>query len=423
MSTRHGVTLIATILPGRVDPLRQVLCEIAVNAKSNPTFPFDRIHGVHFARWVILPRDAGNVFGDFPEQVMYASEFDGSRRSHLEQLVESVPTGLDRILGHCEGYPAPERRTRDARLQFLAARAKPFGSLYQSTTGKVDDIHNESHLRECIQTFLDSRDWRGVGAVTVYQTVRDFVRSEPSLAWALQPRNDRGLGWHVGHWAFTIATVAILILLIPLTLPLTLIWLAVLRFYETHEPTAVPTGNTSRVRELTGYEDRGAQNQLTILGIVKPTWFRRVTLWGVLKFFYLLVAFGIPFKRHFFGVKTIHFARFQTIDGGSRLLFMSNYDGSWESYLGDFVDRLSFGISGVWSNAVGFPETQFLLFGGARHEQVFKALVRDHQVPPAVWYSAYNDLTVENINNNAAIREGLARNLTGSEVASWLLRF
>ena len=34
----------------------------------------------------------------------------------------------------------------------------------------------------------------------------------------------------------------------------------------------------------------------------------------------------------------------------SDLLFLSNYGGSWESYLEDFITKAHTGLTGVWSN-------------------------------------------------------------------------
>ena len=53
------------------------------------------------------------------------------------------------------------------------------------------------------------------------------------------------------------------------------------------------------------------------------------------------------------------------IDNGRRLLFLSNFDGSWENYLDDFIDKASIGLTGVWSNTLKFPRTYFLVLGGA----------------------------------------------------------
>src|SRR5437764_9273672 len=122
------------------------------------------------------------------------------------------------------------------------------------------------------------------------------------------------------------------------------------------------------------------------------------------------------FSRHVYnkdnlaGVRTIHFARWVSIDNGRRLIFASNYDGSLESYMDDFIDKLAWGLNAVFSNGVGYPPTRWLLFGGARDEQAFKSYLRLHQLP-SVWYTAYGDLSARNIDENTRIREELSRDL------------
>src|SRR4029434_9514512 len=103
------------------------------------------------------------------------------------------------------------------------------------------------------------------------------------------------------------------------------------------------------------------------------------------------------------GLNTIHFARWVLIDEGKRLLFFSNYDGSWERYLGDFVDQEHIGLTSVWSNTEGYPKTTNLMFEGATDEERFKAWTRAHQIPTQLWYSAYPQLTTPNIGRNARI--------------------
>ena len=71
------------------------------------------------------------------------------------------------------------------------------------------------------------------------------------------------------------------------------------------------------------------------------------------------------FRPGFLGpLGTIHFARWVTVPGTGDLLFLSNYDGSWESYLEDFITRSSAGLTVIWSNTVGFPRTRNLFQGG-----------------------------------------------------------
>jgi hypothetical protein len=122
------------------------------------------------------------------------------------------------------------------------------------------------------------------------------------------------------------------------------------------------------------------------------------------------------------GLNSLHFAHWVVIDDGRRLLFLTNYDGSWENYLDDFIDKASIGLTAIWSNTLNFPRTKFLVFGGARDERKFKSIARQTQVVTNVWYSAYPNLTVPTIDNNSAIRDGLATPPSGAAVEAWLQR-
>ena len=115
-------------------------------------------------------------------------------------------------------------------------------------------------------------------------------------------------------------------------------------------------------------------------------------------------------------MSTIHYARWVVVTrpdlvgkAAPSLLFFSNYDGSWESYLGDFVEKASKGLSAIWSNTEDFPRTRLLVFEGARDEDVFKTWTRDHQVRTELWFTAYEHLSVGNIRRNAKICEGLIK--------------
>ena len=109
---------------------------------------------------------------------------------------------------------------------------------------------------------------------------------------------------------------------------------------------------------------------------------------------------------------------FRALGDGARtrdLLFLSNYGGSWESYLEDFITKAHTGLTGIWSNTVGFPRTTNLFQDGATDGERFKRWARRQQVPTGFWYSAYPDLTTANIRTNAAIRQGLAAAMTEDE--------
>ena len=102
-------------------------------------------------------------------------------------------------------------------------------------------------------------------------------------------------------------------------------------------------------------------------------------------------------------------------------MFCSNFDGSWESYLGDFIDKASVGLTGIWSNTVGFPRARWLIFDGATNEALFKNWTRNHQIETQFWFSAYPMLTVRNINRSSAVCVGLAPGRR--DVVRWLRLF
>ena len=74
-----------------------------------------------------------------------------------------------------------------------------------------------------------------------------------------------------------------------------------------------------------------------------------------------------------------------------RLLMISDYDGSWESYIDEFAEMILSGLDAIWSSADAYPPD------GARDLPAFKRFLRDHQVPSEIFYSGYPEATVLNI--------------------------
>ncbi|MGH8673826.1 MAG: hypothetical protein ACREVG_05905, partial [Burkholderiales bacterium] len=165
-----------------------------------------------------------------------------------------------------------------------------------------------------------------------------------------------------------------------------------------------------------------AQNHLWGVSILKPGLIRhislRIALWLITE---MQAASSRPgFLNH---IGSIHFARWILLPNSDRLVFLSNYDGSWQSYLEDFIARLREGLTSVWSNTRDFPKTTSLFLGGARDGARFKRWARRQQVPTRFWYSAYPQLTTGRIRADAAIRHGFASASTEVQAAEWLARF
>lgn len=159
------------------------------------------------------------------------------------------------------------------------------------------------------------------------------------------------------------------------------------------------------------------------MGSLKPGPFRR--------FIMILILVAIEYTtRHIFNrgrlarVTSIQFARWVFLDKKKRVIFISNYDGSLESYMDDFINKVGFGLNVVFSNGIGYPRTDWLLLKGSKDEQTFKNYLRRHQMPTQVWYNAFPGLTALDKRRNALIREGLEKpSMPVTEIQEWLRLF
>jgi Dyp-type peroxidase family len=164
------------------------------------------------------------------------------------------------------------------------------------------------------------------------------------------------------------------------------------------------------------------QNHLAGVSILKPGWVRRVTLrLGLWLTSELEARRSKPGYLNTIGV--IHFARWFLLPGTNKLVFLSNYAGSWQSYLEEFIARLRQGLTTVWSNTRDFPKTESLFRGGASDSTRFKRWARRQQFATRFWYSAYPALTTGRIRTNAEIRRGLVSVSTEAGAAHWLSLF
>jgi hypothetical protein len=325
------------------------------------------------------------------------------------------------VYAHCAGYPAQGERTRASRLAYLQAHTVPADATYVNTRGRtVQQIRRQAQLRDAIERFLDRspRAWRDGDAAAVRKAIQDFVAAEPSLRWA-RTMPSRSLLERLGEVVDFARGAFLLALVAPFALLALPAFVVLLRFHELRDPARRVRASDERIQMLAALEDHAAQNQFSAAGFLKPGWFRRGLAVAVL----WLVNFG---ARHLFpradlsGVKTIHFARWVFVDGGRRLLFASNYDGSLENYMGDFIDKVAWGLNAVFSNGVDYPRTNWLIHDGAKDEGAFKDFIRSHQIPTQVWYAAYPNLTAVNVEQNARIHEGLFARLDTAGVDAWL---
>ena len=424
MTQQVALTITAPVRAGDEDGLRGLLESMGEDPSGNDVIPFGRLTTTHFARLLLLGADEDLDGEPIAPQLIYMSDVDAPLERHLEELHDVAGDGLDELLRHCDGYPRRGPVSRRRRLAFLEQHTRDESAVYVNTIGRtVGQVHREEALRRAIGEFLDdpSHDWSAHAPGEVREAIRTFVRDRDDLAWALAPAAIPTVGEGLRDAVQALRLPAALVALSPLIVGALPVWAALLRMQELRDPAPHVKPAEQHVRELSDLEDRSTQNQFSAVGFVKPGLLRRVTTTSVLR----LIDYS---TRHIFnrgqlsGVKTIHFARWVSLDDGRRVIFASNYDGSVESYMDDFVDKVAWGLNAVFSNGVGFPRTTLLLFGGARDEQAFKDYLRCHQMPTQVWFSAYGDLTAINIENNALIRAGLCGDMPASEAQTWLQR-
>ena len=432
MMPQQAVTLLATISPGREPALRQQLEAVAAAGDEGELMGFGVLrHCLHFARLLLL--DAVDSPSSCPARLVLLANIDGDSDLFLQQLVDLRAPGLDALFGCCEGYPADAMRNGPQRLAYLKACQVPASAFYINTIGRsARQIRQESELRDAIARYLDGVPVpTGVGAVALRQQIREFVFGQPALGWARQPRQQPADSWLWKEKLRFVGGSLVLAVLALVLSPLLIWWLLLIRSRESTDAVGSGRASLAHIEAVRAREDHRGQNPFSAVGFLKPGKLRLITVRVTLALaqFALrhvfnkgnLAGIKLPFLE-LDGVFTIHFARWVMIDDNRRLLFASNYDGSLESYMVDFVDKVAWGLNLVFSNGREYPATRWLVLDGARDEQQFKDFISRRQVITQVWYSGYPHLTAINIANNEKIREGLYGDMSESEACQWLQR-
>jgi hypothetical protein len=392
MVDQAPVTVRATVLDGHAPAVRTLLEGLRASGPTDERLPLAALPAVHFARLFLLEETTDLRGATIPASLVYMADVDGSVDRHLRALVDRSGAGLDEIWGHCAGYPAAAT-DRDRRGWLRGHCLRPAAYYVHRVGRTATQVRAEAGLRAELEDLVDS------GADPA------ALRRRPGLRWA-QRRTGPGLVRTVRDAVHLAAGCALVLLTLPVLLPVAVAGLVAIRLRErTDRPDTDPPA-PGHVRAVERYEDFGAQNPFTAVGLLKPGLLRQVTMRVALA--------GLDFGcRHLFardnlaGVRSIHFARWLPLDDGRRVIFASSYDGSQESYMDDFIDRLHWGVNLVFSNGAGYPRTRWLVQGGARDETAYKHYLRRHQVPTVVFYSAYDQLSARNVDDNQRLRDGL----------------
>jgi hypothetical protein len=421
--------VLAPIAPGREDDLRALLAGMTTGGgvadPENALVPFGRFDRLHFARFVIVEaRNAGDVAAyhmpeePWPPSLAFLGDCDGPADTFLAELARRAGEGLRRIFSHCAGF-APGTDL----LLWMARRERRPAATYVNRIGRtVRQVREEHALHRALRDHLDRAPDGDETPLALSRRLQELVTGERRAGrLVLSAPASTPTGWRVRDAADLVAFPLALAALAPaLALASPLLALR-LRQHEVQDPVIDGRADPARVRELSQLEDHDVTNQFTVFGQVKPGRFRRHTLSALLR----LLDWSM---RHVYGrrgnlarVQSIHAARWVLLDDKRRLLFASNYDGSVESYMDDFINKVAWGINLVFGNGMSYPPTEWLVRGGAKDERHYKRTLRRHQIPTDVWYNAHPGLTVVDLARNTRIREGIERPpATDEEARAWL---
>ena len=425
--------ILATIDSEREPELRRLLASMNREPGSldplNSLVPFPRLERLHFARFVILDDKTLNdikVYGlprvDYPTYLAFLGDVDGPADAFLIELAKVAGDGLRRIFSHCKEYQ-PEVDLRG----WLKTQSVSPGANYINWVGRtVLQVGQEETLRRSIESFIqkNSPSLRAMSPPEVRNTLQQFVAAERQAGRiTLTPDEPTPLGWQLRNILNFVGLPVLVLIFLPLLLLYLPFFLIQLRRRERSDPQIAPRVSPAHADLLASLEDHDVTNQFSAMGSLKPGMFRRVTI--------TIVLAVIDYTaRHIFNrgrlarVSTIHFARWVFLDRGRRVIFLSNYDGSLEGYMDDFINKVSFGLNVVFSNGIGYPRTNWLLCDGAKDEQTFKDFLRRHQLPTQIWYNAHPGLTALDRKRNSLIRDGLEQtSMPNSEIEEWLRLF
>ena len=390
---------------------------------------------IHFARLALLEEAAGSDYGP---TLVFESNFDtelddapAARKAHLELLCSAVSGPLLSVFEYCAGFGpqlSPSELAGALERNLVQASAA-----YQGHTLRdLGRIRLEQRLRDVLLDFFSRAPQ--LTPRELYHAAREHVRlltaSDPLLAGLnvdapmppLPSAAARTESLSEGYWAWIKNISFGLIALALQQLKNILHWQRVdPQFDQRVVQEAWTDDDRRRFVEIADTEDHALQNALTHVVPLKHA--DRLAV--------LLAAHGyidLMAKRYFDdigqlgGIPTIHFAKWLLIDDNKRLMFLTNYDSSWESYLGDFVDRAPVGLNLAWVCTSQYPRTALLVFFGATDEERFKAWSRAHQRPTQVFYTAYPELSIAALNNNTWIRCGLHHAPGAIDLRAWFRR-
>ena len=429
MTPQSNFMVLAPVIAEREAELRQLLESMNVGPGQvdphNPLLPFAEFDTLHFARFILLDdKTTGDVrvYGltprDYPLYLAFLGDVDGDANAFLGRLIKRAGKGLGKIFSCCDGFAA------DTDLfAWMKQHDAPAIAAYVNWRGRtVQQIREEAALYDALQTHVEQNAaaFQALPPRQLHQKLRTFLDAEKSAGrLTLSDESPTPIGWQIRNILHMLGFPLIGLILSPLLLLFAPFYIFALRRLEKTDPEVCPPADQQHSETLSNSEDRDVTNQFSAMGSLKPGLVRLLTTMGVLK----TVNYGarhITRAGRLGRIRSIHFARWVFVAGRERMIFCSNYDGSVESYMDDFINKTGFGLNASFSNGIGYPRTNWLVRDGCIDERKYKEYLRRHTLPTQVWYKAYPGLTAVDLERNTRVRQGLERlSMTDEQAREW----
>ena len=407
----EGIAVIVPIRAGEEEHCRTVLEGINSGEPGTVRIDFARKNITHFTRLVIIEdRDRGTD----RKRIMFSAIFDGTPEEFFTDIRDST-SDLDAIWGHCDGYTG-----KNNFVQFMMQN--------NNKTGTILRGHRYDTVKD-IQKYLALRD----------ELCRKFDAplAEHKRLISELPQNS----------AMTVTmrkiTKKIQILLRNALITIMALpdLIGLLRFGGTllearkllNDPVKLdrkysdasidkspPCREFLEGDEVVPMKENDAmppfldrdmvQNQMTVITTNDPKLLKLAEATQA----YVNALANLPFITRNSSVPTIHFGRWMMIDNGKRMLFLSNYDGNWQTYIGDFVDKAATGLNAFWAGSIGWRNATTVDI------ELFKEGIRCHQTRASYFYCAYPHATVVNVSKARELYEAYHNNVDETTAQEWL---
>jgi hypothetical protein len=349
----NALTLVLKIKEDRREKLTEVLKQINRDPGHNPYMRLTEGKRTHCIRCAVIHDD------DNGYRLLVATEYDGTLHEYVNEWLLISPQ-LDALWGNCEGYEGREKFEEFIRQNGHETQA--FYIAFRNET--VQTIKHKATVRNHLEEFLD-KNRKEIEPVL-------YVLSNLPPAFAPLKR----IRQRLRAWLSELRSNALSMMLLVI------------------EPIA-QLGQTKNYPKVTSVcPSSREQNSLA------PTAFdgQMITITEVKRGRYLRLRLSMA-ANEFLGkywyppglfayVGTLYSFRWVLIDKKKRLIFLSVFDGSWQNYMGDFIDKIVWALDGVYNNTKGYPP------GGMAEVPPFQRWILQHQYEPQLFYKAYPEESV-----------------------------